>query len=377
MKTSSTLELLLARMSLGGDALGSLNGKKIFAPLGVPKDKVLIKLTEERKDFARGQIVQILEKSPHRTDPFCPLFYRCGGCQWQHIRYDSQLEFKTALLQEALERIGKIQSPRLLDPLASPQTTHYRNRIRLQVSRQGEVGFFRAHSKEVIPVERCPIADERLNEKIPEAKQIALRMLEQDRLSRPGIEIRLEGESAVIRSEPEEEGSFQQVNSAQNANLIQRVLQALKLQGNEAVLELFAGEGNFTFPMAKQSQSVTAVELSSASIQKAEKKSQNLRIKNIEWIEASGYRALQMLQDRKGLFQRVLLDPPRKGALEVLQGIRDLGIPEIVYVSCDPATLARDAKQLTALGYEHQFSQAIDMFPHTYHVESVTKLVLK
>jgi 23S rRNA (uracil1939-C5)-methyltransferase len=384
------LELTIDRIALGGEALASYQGKKIFIPWGVPGDRVKAELIEEKKDFARAKIVEILEKSAHRTNPPCPYFFRCGGCQWQHLKYESQVHFKTEILKEALERIAKIRNPHVKEGVSAESPLHYRNRIRLQISRQGVVGFFKTHSKEVVPIDRCLIAEERLNEKIPEAKALAQKLLDKDRAKLHEIEIRFtslspspstgEGEKIVLEADPSEEIPFTQVNSAQNERLIALVTNSLELHGSENILELFAGDGNFSFPISKHAQFVTAVETNEASVLEAEKRIEREHRKNIQFVQSTAYRFLENISGRGGSrtdptnFDRVLLDPPRKGALECLEGIAKLKIPLVTYVSCDPATLARDVKILAQLGYRHDFSQVIDMFPQTYHVESVTVL---
>ncbi len=373
-KTRQILELIPDRFVLGGEAIATHQGKKIFIPWGVPGDKLKTEIVEDKKDYARVRIVEILKKSPHRISPPCPYFFKCGGCQWQHVTQEGQLEFKQRLLQDALQRIAKIPEPTLLPPIPSPIPQHYRNRIRLQVSRQGEVGFHRMHSNEVIPIERCLIAEESLNEKIPEAKKLAQLLIQKDKVTRHEIEIRNEENKIVLEPDPKGESGFTQTNSLQNQKLIEKVIEALSLSLKEKVLELFAGEGNFTFPIAQQSAFVSAVEMSETSILKGEKRSSQKHIRNIRWIQAAAHRATEDLWERKEKFDRLLLDPPRRGAIESMESIARLKIPVLVYVSCDPSTLARDLRSLINLGYRHDFTQAIDMFPQTYHVESVTRL---
>src|SRR5262245_7542218 len=326
-----TLELTIERMAFGGEALASYRGKKIFIPWGVAGDRVKIELTEEKKDYARGRIIEILEKSAHRVAPPCPYFFKCGGCQWQHLGYESQVHFKTEILKEALERIAKIRDPYLLKAIAAASPLHYRQRIRLQVSRQGEVGFVKPQSKEVVTIDRCLIAREPLNEKIPEAKTLAMNLLEKDRAKRHEIELRLsspsplmgegrgEGEKVIIEADPPGESPFTQVHEEQNRMLIQRAMDSLELKGNEKVLELFAGEGNFTFPISERAGSVTAVETDEASVLRAEKTIEERHRKNIQFIQSTSYRFLQNLPSSP--FDALLLDPPRKGAQECLEGI--------------------------------------------------------
>lgn len=384
--SKKNLELKLDSMAFGGEALASHEGKKIFVPWGVAGDVVKAEIVEEKKDFARARILEILEKSPHRTQAPCPYFFKCGGCQWQHVRYESQVDFKNELLKSALQRIGKIAEPNLLAPISAPQPFHYRNKIRLQLSRQGQLGFFKAHSHEVVEIDSCVIAEANLNEKIPEARQLATQLLAQNRAKLHEIEIftfpspspwgegRGEGrvQVRVVNGNLE---SFSQVNQAQNEILKAKVLEYLELSGEDKVLELFAGDGNFTFEISRRASSVITVESNAQAILLAEEKIRKGHYKNIECVESSAHRYLASLSKNEK-FDRVLLDPPRAGVMQGLDRLAHFKVPVIVYVSCDPATLARDVKELQQHGYRHEFSQLIDMFPQTYHIESITKLSL-
>jgi len=393
------LELTIERMTMGGEALASHQGKKVFIPWGVPGDRAKVEIVEERGDFSRGRIVELLENSEARTQAPCQYFFKCGGCQWQHVKYEVQLQFKNEILKECLQRIAKIHDLKIHEPIPSDSPLHYRNRIRLQLSRQGELGFFKGQSKEVVPIDECLIADPGLNEKIPEAKAISVGLIQKDRATRHEIEIRRVGKGVVVEANPQDEIFFVQVNPSQNERLIQVVIQVLHLTGKENVLELFAGEGNFSFPISEGAGSVTAVEMAEAAVLRAEKKKEELHRRNVQFVQSTAYRFLESIslsqnppnppfskggdlslppfpKGGRGGFDRILLDPPRKGAVQCLEGIARLKIPILVYVSCDPSTLARDVKILGELGYRHESSQVIDMFPQTHHVESVTKMVL-
>ncbi len=374
------LELKLETMASGGEALSNHEGKKIFVPEGVPGDLVKVELVEEKKDFARGRILEMLEPSLHRQKAECPYFFTCGGCQWQHIQYKGQLAFKQDLLRVALQRIGKIPNPNLLEALGAFQPFHYRNKIRLQVSKEAKVGFYKSHSKQLVEIDSCLIAEEALNNKIPQAKALARQLLAQNPTKLHEIEIFQEGGKVLLQANPGPERSFGQVNSDQNLRLKEKVLGYLNLSGKENVLELFAGEGNFTFSIAEKCRFVMAVESNTQAVLGAEKKMSQSHHKNIEFIESTVSRFLQnplpLLKGKGGRFNRILLDPPRRGMMLDLGKLALLKVPEMIYVSCDPATLARDVKDLQDLGYQHDFSQVIDMFPQTYHVESMTRLFL-
>lgn len=367
------IQISITQMAQGGEGMGEHQGKKVFVPYSLPGDELLVRWVENKKDFARAEIVEILKASADRVSPPCPYFYRCGGCQWQHVSDEAQLLFKNDLLNQALKRIAKIPNPRLLEPLASPQVWNYRNRIRLQSNEDGEVGFYQSTSHQLVPIDRCLIADEKLNEKIPEAKALAQKWIQKG-LKPQEIELNLKSLQTLENEKSMEEMNFSQVNSAQNETLKKRVLETLELHREKRVLELYAGEGNFSFAIAAQAQSLTAVEMEEGAVEKARKRLQREHRRNLDFIQSSSFRALENLKRKGESFDSVLLDPPRFGAEEALKGMASLGIAHVVYVSCDPATLARDVKILLDLGYEHEFSQVIDMFPQTYHLESLTSL---
>lgn len=364
MKTNP--EILITQLAFGGEGVGEIEGKKVFVPYAVPGDVLKIKIVEDKKDFSRAELVEIIKASPERIKAECEYFYKCGGCQWQHIRYEDQLSYKHQLLDQALKRIGKVEEPKLLEPIASQKKWHYRNRIRLQVSKEGALGFYKTHSHEVVAIKECLIAEEAINEQLLKVKTSA-QEIELSSVSRKTKSVR----------EQNEEENFSQVNSLQNEVLKEKVKEYLNLNSTLALLELYAGEGNFSFDLASQAKQVTAIELNELAVEKANQKINKTHRRNIEFIQSTSFRALEQLKKAQRKFDRVLLDPPRKGAIDCLGALASLQIPEIVYVSCDPATLARDIEQLNDLGYEHDFSQVIDMFPQTYHIESITRLVKK
>lgn len=375
MKEKKILKLTLEGMAFGGEAVASYQGKKIFLPWGVEGDVVNAEIVEQKRDYSRARILEVIEKSPHRAQAPCPYFLQCGGCQWQNIKYESQLAFKQKLLKFALQRTAKIQDPVLLEPIAAPEPFHYRGKIRLQISPQGKVGFYKEHSKQLIEIESCAIAEESLNQKIPQAKVLAQQFFSRGDPKAHEIELFQKGDKVKLVVDGEE-SVFAQANQAQNEILKKKVLEYMDLSGKEKVLELFAGDGNFTFHLAPHVSHITAVESNEAAVVSAEEKTARHHSKNIEWVESTLHRYLSSgLKGEK--FDRILLDPPRMGLIQGLEALAALKVPRIVYVSCDPATLSRDVKELCERGYHHEFSQIIDMFPQTYHIESIHLLTLR
>lgn len=352
---SQLVKIEIEKLIHGGAGLGIVSGKKIFVPFSAPGDVLDIKITADHGGWAEGKIVKIIHPSDCRVEPKCPVFGSCGGCQWQHISYDAQLLGKKNILCETLERIGKLPSPCVFETLPSPQEWHYRNRIQLHVDSKGRVGFYRARSKEIVEFESCAIADKHIN-----------RELAQHRL-----EFAKRGKGVSLHVE-EKEGSFAQVNTAQNGQLKPKLLEWLCERPHETVLELYAGSGNFTFAIAKIAKHIVASDIDKRAIEAAKQRQLCNGICNIEFAYSSAARSVLKFGERCDV---VLVDPPRKGCVDVVGDIAKLKPQTILYISCDPATLARDAVFLVENGYCLKKSLPIDMFPQTFHIESLTMFV--
>lgn len=347
------MQIQIEKLVHGGSGIGFSDGKCIFVPFTAPGDLVVVEIVEDHGSWAVANLGEIVERSPLRCDPPCPVFGRCGGCQWQHISYPAQLEWKRRILIEAIERIAKLPSPIVLDTLPSPHEWNYRNRIQLHVNSKGKIGFYRPKSKEVIEFKRCLIADERINEELHQRRN----------------EISKRDRGIALRVEEGDGGSFSQVNSAQNGQLKDVISDWLKDLPHERVLELYCGSGNFTFALAKSADRVVASDIDSRAIDAARLKQAQLGVQNIEFIAASAEKSAARF---KGEIDAVLIDPPRKGCAEAISEIIRLKPKAIIYISCDPATLARDLRSFIDAGYEFKKSLPVDMFPQTFHVESIS-----
>jgi len=330
-----------------------VEGKIVFVPLSAPGDILDIEITADHGSFAEGSIKTVLEPSVDRVKPECPVFGSCGGCQWQHLSYETQLSWKKKILQESLERIAKIANPDVDDTLASPLHWNYRNRIQLHVSKTGKVGFHRTKSREIIEFDRCLIADDRINYELSERRE---EFRKRDR----GISLRVEKGPAFI-----------QVNTAQNEQVGKIIVDWMRSVAHSFVLELYAGAGNFTFQIAKIADRVVASDVDKNAISLAKKTALSLGAGNVEFIASHSAKAAGRM---KGRCDAVFLDPPRKGAASALPDIVKLSPENIFYMSCDPATMARDVRFLSSSGYRFVKSLPIDMFPQTFHLESLTRL---
>jgi 23S rRNA (uracil1939-C5)-methyltransferase len=363
-------------MAPGGEAIGRHEGMVVFVAGGLPGEMVDVELSERRRTFARGRVVRILEAAPERVAPPCPLVGRCGGCTWQHVAYDAQVRFKTEIVREQLARIGKLPGVEVRPCVPSPQAYAYRSRARLARTLEGCWGFRSASSHEVVPIAHCPVLTAELNAELatlaphgPVHGPAGSTRAEREINLRADGSIITVGETAY-RVGPE---SFSQANLPVAAQLVEAVLAALRLGGHERVLDLYCGVGLFTVPIARRARHVLGVEVDSHAVADA---LHNLAPHSAGTVlQAPVAQALHQPVVAEEPWDAVVLDPPRAGAgPEVTAGLLALGPPRLVYVSCDPATLARDLRALTDGGYRVAYVQPFDMFPQTHHVEAIAVL---
>lgn len=356
------MQLTIEKLIHGGSGVGTFEGKKIFVPFTAPGDVVEARLIKDHGNFAEAELIRIIEASSERVSPLCPVFGRCGGCQWQHLSYASQLKWKRAIVVESLNRIGKLElkavEELVLPTQASPQQWNYRNRIQLHV-RQEKVGFYAAKTNEVVEFAECFIADNKLNAELNERR---VEISKRDR----GIQLRLD-----------ESTFFTQVNTEQNEFIRRELMSWVKTLPHHKVLELYAGGGNFTFSLAEAAEEVIACDIDVQAINLAKSRQKELDpTQKIQFEAISSEKLVEKLQNKKISLDGVVLDPPRKGASEVLPQLVSLKPQWMIYISCDPATFSRDIKGLALAGYHLHKVQPLDMFPQTFHIEVMGLLKL-
>ena len=415
------LELDIDRLSYGPYGVGRMDGKAIMVPNSAPGDRLVARLVESKERYAIGEITKIITPSRLRQTPPCPYVGDCGGCTWQHIGYQEQLKAKEQSVADALRRIGKLEDFDLRPIIAAPTAEHYRRRIRLQVSAVKHLGFYSAASHHVVEINACLIAADPLNaviaplrswlEKLTatieqieivsgdEPGQTVVTAAANDSLSgsdeelcaklaesanhihgvivhgtdwrktwgNPSITITLEDDLSLKL----DADIFTQVNAEANRLMLAELLKAAAFDKSDRVLELYTGAGNFTLPIAKRAGEITAVEGSRNAVTGGKLNSQRNGIDNIHWLCAPVPRALAQFKKQRQYFSKIVLDPPRTGAKGIEADIAALGAAAILYVSCNPATLARDLASLSRHGYKLTSVQPIDFFPHTFHVESL------
>ncbi len=414
-------------------------GKAVFVPFTLAVEKIEATLTEQKSGFARAKIDAVVEPSAHRIQPACPYFTRCGGCHYQHTTYEHQLEIKQEILRETLRRVAKIELPGEIEVHPSPPW-NYRNRSRLQirVGPTFAAGYFKLSSHDLLPVEECPISSPLINRgiaalwqsgranKVPagvreveffanaddaqmlvevrcthEARRAAVRSWIEDlRAALPAITGAVAFRETEHNSDAAEKlvsdgvqfltyhtqrgdyrvsaGSFFQINRHLTGELVKIVTQG---QSGTLALDLYAGVGLFSTALSAFERviSVESSQTSAADLaynQPANGKAVQATAEHyLARAESSGKTRTDADLDSKPGF--VVVDPPRSGLGErVARSLAALGAARLTYVSCDPATLARDLVILLAAGYRVERAHLVDLFPQTYHLESVLQLAL-
>jgi 23S rRNA (uracil1939-C5)-methyltransferase len=418
--------------SLTHDAKGvtHLEGKATFVHGSLPGERVRFLYTGRWRKYDEGRVVEVLEPSPERVEPRCEQFGLCGGCSLQHQAHEAQIHAKQQAMLDALKHIGKVEPDEVLPPLLGDASWGYRRKARLgvrHVPKKGGtlVGFRERGSSRVADLACCHVLHPRVGELLPHLRalidalsmptqvpQIEMAMGDETcvlifRLLEPPTEedLRLLGEFgpkhqvAIYLQEggpetvrpldgvgveltyalPEFDlqlhflpSDFTQVNSDINRKMVHRAVEMLQLSPQDQVLDLFCGLGNFTLPLARQAGNVTGVEGDAGLVARAGENAERNGIANTDFYTANLYEELSQAPWLNQRFNKALIDPPRSGAQEILPLLSKLGVERLVYVSCYPGTLARDAGILVHdHGYRVCSAGVMDMFPHTAHVESI------
>ncbi len=429
--------LEIERLASGGSGVGRLNGKVCFVPFSAPGDRLKVRVSQEHRSWCKAEIEEICEASLLRVKPECPVFGSCGGCDWQHIKYDAQTEAKQQILVDALQRVAHCETPKIKQIIKSEKKYGYRSRaqFKLYPSSTGlHVGFYRRGSHFVIDLtEGCPVVTPAINSAMSRLRNLLKDIPDINRVPQVTIEDGLDGVVAIIhyigascnslqglllknrdmlgfaglfiqsgRKEsllpvfgnghltylvPDscneadnislgyEIGGFSQINRQQNVALIKMVSEYAAPEAGHRLLDLFCGNGNLSLHLAGLIHELLGIEGFSPSIASAVDNARQHSVNNSTFRCYDVVEYVRQLINRKDRFDTVLLDPPRTGNMELA---RDLGLLEasrIIYVSCDPATMARDiAIILGSADYRLIEATPLDMFPHTSHLETVSLL---
>ena len=409
----------------GAHGIARIDGKVHFVRQAVPGDEVEIEVEEDHRAYAYARVARLVSPGAARRAAPCPYLPRCGGCPWQHIDYDAQAAAKESTVRDLLARIGGLAPSVALPIVRAASEYGYRRRLSLRVE-NGELGFLAAASHDVVPIERCLIAQDRLDGAIAFGREwlggLATRVKrmeivatgEDDRVALVAqaegelVAADAEGSEALLRRVPRiaalvlrgkgfrrlwgddrvrvplldgdemwlRAGDFSQVSDHGNADLIRVVLEYAAVEKRHRVADLYAGAGNLSLPLARRAGTVAVVERTPSSVAAARENARRLGLANLETAIGTTESVLKGWVKRGTRFDTVVLDPPRSGAAEAMAPLLALAPARIVYVSCNPATLARDLKTLSR-GYRVERVQPLDLFPQTYHVEAVALLAVR
>jgi 23S rRNA (uracil1939-C5)-methyltransferase len=417
-------------LSHEGRGVAHIDGKTVFIDGALPGEQVEFKYVSKRSKFDQGVTENVITANKQRIEPGCEYFGYCGGCSLQHMQADAQLEHKQSVLLEQFTHLGHVQTESVLPPLKGP-AFGYRHKARLAVKyvikkEKVLVGFREKRSTFVANIEHCEVLHPAIGKKLSALQQLiegltiynqipqievavcdnatalVIRHLEQfteDDISNLKIfeeehkfklYLQPAGYDSVHRLNDSDESDlfykldehgitihfkptdFTQINVDINQQMIKLAIELLELEKNDAILDLFCGVGNFTLPLARRAKSVTGVEGDSELVQRAKNNADRNDIDNVEFYTADLANLNDSYEFMKKSYDKILLDPARTGAKEIISALDTKNVKRIVYVSCNPATLARDAGILVnEKGFSLKKAGVMDMFPHTAHVESI------
>jgi 23S rRNA (uracil1939-C5)-methyltransferase len=379
-------EVEIERILPGGMGLAHAGGKTVFVSLAAPGDRVRVRVEREQGNVLFASIVEIITPSPVRIEPPCPYFGRCGGCDFQQLTYEAQLAAKSEMIRDCLHRIARLENVPDIVVTPSPNAWRYRMRAMWQIDQdERTIGYYERGSRRVCDVVDCAVLRPELQAQLEEVRATDWRQLPADLrhldvvAGEGGVsfappfadfetrELSLNVRGEVYRYNAE---SFFQINPSLLGPLIEF---ALGDAAGASALDLYSGVGLFTLPLSRQFQRVMAVEANPTAVRFARRNLQDAGLSKTRVIATGVAEWFRNAPVRDTDF--ILLDPPRAGAESaVIKGILGVHPKQISYVSCDPATLARDLKKLVAGGYRVESIMAFDLFPQTHHVETVVRL---
>ncbi len=421
-------------LSHDGRGIARADGKTQFVDGALPGETVMAKMVSTRSRFDELRTTEVLEAAPDRQQPPCEFADLCGGCSLQHMSADAQIRFKENTLREHFAHFGGIEPEQWVAPMRSPDSLGYRRKARLGVryvkARESVlVGFREKRNSFLTDIDRCVVLDPRIGERIEPLRELLHGMAAFDRIAQVEVAcgddtaamvfrnmddlvpddrekliafgqahdlhiyLQPKGPDTVHRIWPESGGrdderliyrmdefdltmafhpmDFTQVNAGINRNMVHRAVEWLDVQPGERVLDLFCGLGNFTLPLARKGGQVVGVEGDDAMVVRGRENARLNDLSNVEFHGADLHGDFTGQSWAKEGFDKILIDPPRSGAEEICKYLTAFGANRIVYVSCNPATLARDAGVMVRNGYRLVQAGVMDMFPHTTHVESI------
>ncbi|HHO75786.1 MAG TPA: class I SAM-dependent RNA methyltransferase [Deltaproteobacteria bacterium] len=427
---TDTFTVHIDSLSFGGRGVGKrADGKVVFVPAVIPGEVVRVQKSEEHVSYILAEVEEILEYSPERVEPRCRIFDKCGGCDWQHISYTNQVFWKNRILAGEINKACKTSS-HVLDPVCSEMIYGYRGHAIIQCTYDPDfrMGFYQKRSKQIVEFDECPVLNPRITKTLADLREIlrqyplkGLYSLEihapQDdvillarckgsshddysmAMNRIYNELDVSGVSFMVFGARRTDhilgqrfcqydistrhgivklssgfGGFIQANMMINTALVGYVTD---LAGeSETILDLYSGSGNFSLPISYEANKVVAIERSRRLASQGKINAKKNSIGNVRFISMDARKAVDSIKNEMLSFDTVILDPPRQGAKDIVKVLPGLSPSRIIYISCDPSTLARDIKGLVDHGYSLMHSRVFDMFPQTYHIEAVSYLEL-
>src|SRR5579862_502641 len=407
-------------MTFGPFGVGRHEGKAVMVPGAVVGDTLEVEIVSERRDYAVAKIRNVVSASAERRVAPCPYLPRCGGCDWQHIDYSAQVRFKGEVIARELGHALGLE----IDPIGlverAPAEFGYRSRIRLRVGAKGVLGFYEAGSNTIVEIDSCMVADAGLRMPLHLARSLGKRVEEIEvvrdgarevqvaHLKKPATDEEIRRARNVVESDSEIAGIvlragtnratvgdtsitielepglsidadadlFSQVNRAQNQKLVASVMEMAAIHDSAPVLDLFCGAGNFSLPASRRGARVTGVDDDAGAIAAAARNAERLNFRDAQFIPMKASATADFLHRARYRPDVVILDPPRTGALDLMEPIVKLRAPAVIYVSCDVTTLARDLRVLAGAGYKINRVRGFDFFPNTHHVEIAVHALL-
>jgi 23S rRNA (uracil1939-C5)-methyltransferase len=413
-------EVEISAMTFGPFGVGHRDGKAVMVAHSIVGDRLEVATLTERRDYSVAKIKEIIRASADRRAAPCPYLPRCGGCDWQHIDYRAQLRFKGEVVARELSHaIGVVIDPvDLVEPARAE--FGYRSRIRLKVGAHGIVGFHEFGTNEIVEIDSCMVAEagtrmplhlaRSLGKRVEEIEVVrdGAREVQVAYLKKPPSEEDIRRARNVLGSDPEIRGIvlrsgarretlgetaisveldeglavevdadlFSQVNREQNKRLVATVMEMASIKESAPVLDLYCGAGNFSLPASRRGARVTGVDADAGAIAAAMRNATRLRFRDAQFIAMKASETADFLHRARYRPEVVILDPPRTGALDLMEPIVKLCAPSLIYVSCDVTTLARDLATLARGGYKVERVRGFDFFPNTHHVEIAAHALL-
>lgn len=367
MKINDVLKVTIKKLDHFGRGIAYEDNHIIFVFDALTDEEVMIKITKLKKDIAEAIVLNYLTVSPKRIKPLCPYYQLCGGCHLSHMDIKEQLIYKENKVKEIMNKYAKLDT-KVIEPIIGTSQYYYRNKANLKI-KGNKIGYYKEGTNELVPINECLLLDKRINALLPTIKAkdtVTIRVGEEVMIdsSRPYITMHVGNYRYQVSP-----SAFFQVNNEGCLKLYNKIKEYAALTGHEQVLDLYCGVGSIDLFLAKEAKEVHGIEINESAINDAKANAKLNHITNISF-EVGDITKIEI--DYQA--DVIVIDPPRSGLTkEVINWLQNCKATKIIYVACDPLTLARDLKALT--NYEVKALTPLDMFPNTYHVENIALLV--